>query len=113
MSGPAAAIGTLLLAINGRTVSLTTEGFDEPSARLLMREVGQAAVPLAAQGPDGTRWACRLGRLRGAPEGAELHCRGWLLRVIRPCSSDACRWLLVERRVDDPPVPATPPPPAR
>jgi hypothetical protein len=97
----AAAVGTVLLAINGRAVTLTTQGFDEPSARHLMQEVGNAAVPLAAQGPGGARWTCRLARLPGEPEGAELRCEGWLLRVVRPCSSDACHWLLVERRVGD------------
>lgn len=107
MTGPAAAALSLLLTINGRAVTVTAQGFEEGAARHLMQEVGNAAVPLASEAKNGTRWTCHLSRLPGAPEAAELHCEGWLLRVVRPCSSDACRWLLIERRVEDGPSDAT------
>jgi hypothetical protein len=114
MTDPAAAVlGALLLTVNGRAVTLTGQGFDEPAARRLMQDVGNAAVPLAARGPGGTHWRCRLIRLPGMPEAAELRCEGWLLQVVRPCSTDACPWLLVTRRVDERPRDARSHPPDR
>jgi hypothetical protein len=96
-----AAALALALTVNGRVVQLQSRGFDEPAARRLMQDVGNAAVPLAGKDREGTHWSCALQRLPGAPEAAELRCHEWLLRLVRPCSTDACQWLLIERRVDD------------